>query len=372
MSATTSGPGVWQRHRGTLLIFGVLAVLVALVGWASGRQSATPLDPDNASPTGARAVAQVLADEGIEVDVVRSADQLEATDVTGALVVVTATDQLGQGTTQRLLDHVPPGQLVVVDPPEEVVEVLGGPSPVAVPHRDPVPAQCEDPRFSGLDLEVPWAYDFSSTQGCFGGQAGHALAVDAQGLTFFGAGRALSNDLVLDGDNAAVALRLLGQRDRLVWYVPTIADLAAGDGVGLRQFLPAWTNQALVLLLLTVLAVMWWLGRRLGPLVVEPLPVVVRSLETTESRGRLYRRAADRGHAAAALRSGSRARLARSLALPHTDTAGLVAAAADAAGRRTDDVRALLGDDASPPTIDHDLITLAHALADLESEVRRS
>ncbi len=374
--STTVPAGVWQRHRGTVRIVVVVIALVALVGWATGRQSATPLDPDNASANGARAVARVLGDEGVDVDVVRSADQLEDTDVAGALVVVTSADQLGRATTRRLLDHVPADGLVVVDPPEEVARVLGGPVGGAVPLPDPLPADCNDPRFADLELDVPWAFHFPSPQGCFGNPAGHVLAVDSRGLTLFGAGQALSNEQVVEGDNAAVALRLLGQRDRLVWYVPTVADLSAGDGVGIRQFLPPWTNQALALLVVALLAVMWWRGRRLGPLVVEPLPVVVRSLETTESRGRLYRRAGDRGHAADALRAGTRARLARALALPRTDDAGLVdglvGAAARAAGRRTDDVRGLLAPDAPPPASDHDLITLADALADLESEVSRS
>ncbi len=37
----------------------------------------------------------------------------------------------------------------------------------------------------------------------------------------FGADQALTNDQILRADNAAVALRLLGQDDRLVWYVPS-------------------------------------------------------------------------------------------------------------------------------------------------------
>ena len=47
---------------------------------------------------------------------------------------------------------------------------------------------------------------------------------------------------------------------------------------------------------LVVVLVALWKGRRLGPLVAEQLPVVVRASETVEGRGRLYRsrRARDR------------------------------------------------------------------------------
>ena len=89
-------------------------------------------------------------------------------------------------------------------------------------------------------------------------------------------------------DNAAVALRLLGQRGRLVWYVPDLRDVAAGDTGSSAAQLPAGLVPALWLLAVAVLATMLWRGRRLGPLVVEPLPVVVKAVESTQGRGRLY------------------------------------------------------------------------------------
>ena len=49
----------------------------------------------------------------------------------------------------------------------------------------------------------------------------------------------------------------------------------------------------------TVVALLLWRVRRLGPLVTEPLPVIVKAIETARSRGRLYRKAGDRAHAAA-------------------------------------------------------------------------
>ena len=48
-----------------------------------------------------------------------------------------------------------------------------------------------------------------------------------------------------------------------------------------------------------------WRARRLGPVVTEPLPVVVRSAEVVEGHGRLYSRAGARDRAAAALRAGT-------------------------------------------------------------------
>ena len=66
-----------------------------------------------------------------------------------------------------------------------------------------------------------------------------------------------------------------------------------------------------------VLAALWRM-RRFGPLVFEPLPVLVRASETAEGHGRLYRSRRARGRAAAALRSASVARITTRTGLPQT------------------------------------------------------
>ena len=74
-----------------------------------------------------------------------------------------------------------------------------------------------------------------------------------------------------------------------------------------------------------MLLVALWKGRRIGPLVAERLPVVVRASETVEGRGRLYRSRRARDRAADALRTATLQRL-----LPRL---GLGANAAAAGGR---------------------------------------
>src|SRR4029079_16437584 len=112
--------------------------------------------------------------------------------------------------------------------------------------------------------------------------------------------------------------------------------------------------------LLVVVVAALWRGRRLGRLVTERLPVVVRAGETTRGRGRLYRRGRSYGHAAAALRAGTAARSAARLGLPGWAPAPLVAAAAArATSRRPADVEALLY--GPPPTDDRGLADLARA-----------
>jgi hypothetical protein len=129
----------------------------------------------------------------------------------------------------------------------------------------------------------------------------------------------------------------------------------------------------LALGLVVLLAVIVWRARRLGPLATEPLPVVVRAVETTRSLGRLYRRSGDRDHAADSLRRAARARLAERLRLGSATAPGVVVReVARRTGRHPDDVARLLGTGAAVPSTDRDLITLAKDLAELDREVRRS
>jgi hypothetical protein len=165
---------------------------------------------------------------------------------------------------------------------------------------------------------------------------------------------------------------LLGQDDDLVWYVPSLADLVGEDETGLGSLSPRWIEPGFWLLLVASIFLIGWRARRLGRLATEPLPVVVKAIETTQSRGRLYRKAGDRAHAAAALRAGARRRVAVRLRLGagHTE-AELVRDLARHTGRSEQDVAALVGSGAPAPTNDHALIRLAGDLAGLDREVRR-
>jgi hypothetical protein len=364
---------LWRRHRTAVLL--TVAVLAALgvAALTAGRPTTTATyDPDNPGPGGARATVEVLRDQGVEVEVVRDAAELEAQAVTEATtVVVTSSELLGDSTVDRLLRHVGRAPLVVVEPGPGTTESLGVSSlPRATRPTGPVPADCTDPALDGLQVEVDGALAFEAP-GCFGVEEGRLLVRPRAGLTLLGAGEALRNDQVLRADNAAAVLRLLGQQPRLVWYVPDLTDLVGDDGVSLQTLLPSWLRPAFLLVVVAALALVGWRARRLGPLAVEPLPVVVRALETTRSRGRLYRRAGARDHAADSLRRATRRRLATTLAVADPDDPGLLDHLAARLDRPRDALAALLDPAALPPTHDRDLIALAAELAALEEEVRR-
>jgi hypothetical protein len=344
------------RHRVMVLV--VVAALAAVVfsAWLGrgNRTYAASLDPRNPDANGAQALARVLDGQGVEVDVVRSAAALDRTTADASTtIVVTSSGNLGRSTTLRLLRHQGAANLVVVAPLPQLLEQLG--------------AGC--PAYDGLAVRVETADAYRGV-GCFRGPDGVFLAQPRAGLTLLGAPTILTNDQVLEGDNAAVALRLLGQRHRLVWYVPSLADLAGADSVSVGSLLPDWLRPGLWLLLVVGLATIAWRARRLGPLAREPLPVTVKAVETTRNLGRLYRRSGDRGHAGEALRSAARARLAERLRLPRrVDPTRLAGDVAARTGRPAAEVEALIGPTAYPPGDDRELATLAQRLTELDREV---
>ena len=112
-----------------------------------------------------------------------------------------------------------------------------------------------------------------------------------------------------------------------------------------------------------------WRGRRLGPLISERLPVVVRASETVEGHARLYQSRRARDRAAAALRDAMLSRV-----LP---VIGLVRDSPEAAVTSALAVRSQLGQPeissivyGPAPATDAELVRLARSLDELERQVR--
>lgn len=360
-----------RPRRSTLVVLAgfVLAVAVVLVLGADER-SRERLHPDNPDPEGARAVAEVLDDQGVSVSVATGAEALEEEEPgAGTTVLVTSADDLGPGTADHLLRTAEGATVVVAEPGIPTSEALGvePPTPAEAPG---VAASCTAMGLSeGLEIEVDSARAHATARGCFTTDEGHLLAYDGGGLVLLGAGQILENEQVTRADNAAVALRVLGQEERLVWYVPQLSDLTGEDRTDVWSLLPPWVQPALVLLVLAGLALVLARARRLGPLEVEPLPVSVRSVETTHARGRLYRRADDRAHAARSLRRAALRRTTSRLGLaPSTPTPTIVEALAHDLDRPAADVGHLVDPGSPAPTTDDDLIRLADELAGIEEE----
>jgi len=189
-----------------------------------------------------------------------------------------------------------------------------------------------------------------------------------------GANTLFRNDKLAENGNAALAMRLLGKHATIVWYLPDTADPAAAAEAGhktLWQVVPAGWRWGTLMLFIALVFLALWQSRRLGPVSVEKLPVVVRAAEAVEGRARLYERGQVRGGAADSLRAATVSRLAARLGLARGATAADVAAAVAVRGGRPAVETTALLQAGTTPMDDRQLVALAAALDALEAEVGR-
>ncbi len=371
----------WRRARFPLAIGALLVLIGLLAALPEPRTSATPLAPDNPQSVGARAVAQILERHGVDVEYTQRFADVLAADARGVTVAVMRDTALTDDQVSALTDLQ--SDLVLVDAPWAASVIAGVEAGWTDEDDAPRSASCDDPDalaagaiVAGGTLSGPADATF-----CFPapgepeGTGAYAVTqVDGRRVAVLSSAEPLTNRSLATAGNAALVLRVLGRDDHLVWYIPSWQDPWTGsssDEESLVSTMPPWIDPLVGMLVVVALVAAVWRGRRFGRLVVEPLPVVVRSGETTRGRGRLYRRARAHGHAAAALRAAAAARCAARLGLPRSaDAAALVDAIARATGRDAHAVADLLY--GPPPHDDPGLARLAAYLDDLESEVHRS
>ncbi|WP_432520720.1 DUF4350 domain-containing protein [Kineococcus sp. SYSU DK006] len=370
-----------QRRRAGVLVGALVLAVLLLVALLSPRTNRESMSPSSVAPAGARALAQVLGEQGVRVREERSwaavQDALGGAGAgagEGATVLVTAPELLSADRLRALAASG--ADLVLLRPRAAALEALAdgvgvGPTSAAA-DRDPgcaVPAAVAAgrARAGGTAYAVaPGAPALS----CYGGSYVQVQPLEPGGgrLVVLGQPGLLTNRWVAQEGNAALALHVLGGREELVWYLPDPLDTESAP-VPLGQLVPGWVAPATLLLLLAALTAALWRGRRLGRLVPEPLPVVVRAAETVEGHGRLYATAGAAGRAADLLRGAAVRRLRAVVRLdataPVTDVADQVAWLT---GRAPAQVRELLAGPA--PRDDAALVRLAGDLDALERSVR--
>ncbi|CAL9461879.1 putative membrane protein [Streptomyces sp. enrichment culture] len=386
-SASPTARQVWTRSRGVALALVLLVVAAVAIAVVRSDARHGRLDPRSADPSGSRAVAELLADRGVDTRVVTTLD--EAADAAGpdTTLLVAVPDLLTprQQTRLRTATKNSGGRTVLVASGIASVERLA-PGVMADPANS-----LDSTLEPGCDLPAAVRAGSADTGGiryssahpeadeCYRSQRLPTLlripAPSGDGDTvLLGAPDILLNHRLDEHGNASLALQLLGSRPHLVWYLPTPADATAGseDEKSFFDLLPSgWLWGTLQLFVAAALAALWR-ARRLGPLVPEKLPVAIRASETVEGRARLYRKADARDRAALALRSATRIRLAPLVGVPgtqaHSPEALLPALSARLDGDGPSLRTLLFG---PPPGDDAALIRLADQLDALERQVRR-
>ncbi|MFE1845855.1 DUF4350 domain-containing protein [Streptomyces sp. NPDC059515] len=387
-SASPIARQVWTRTRGIALALVLLlvgAVVIAVVR-ADTRHGA--LDPRSADPHGSRAVAELLADRGVDTRVVTTLEDAATAAGPDTTLLVAVPDLLTPSQQARLHDATADagGRTVLVASGSASVERLA-PGVTAAPATSldsTLSPDCALPaarRAGSADVGgLRYTTTHVAADECYPSERLATLlripAATGDGDTvLLGSPDILLNDKLAEQGNASLALQLLGSRPHLVWYLPTLADASAASEDGRRSFfdlIPSgWLWGTLQLFIAAALAALWR-ARRLGPLVPEKLPVAIRASETVEGRARLYRRADARDRAASALRSATRTRLAPLVGVPvsqaHAPEALLPALSSHLRGDGQSLHALLFG---PPPGDDAALIQLADHLDALEREVRR-
>ena len=348
---------LWRRGRFWLALLALLilgATLVAFLSPAPGRD----LDPESASKGGSKALARVLAGYGIGVRRTTSIGTATADPAATVLIVepdVYSSEQLrevARGAGRVVLNDPDATALDVLLPGAERDDTVTGtvrPGCAAAAARATGPVDLGDASgdtYAGTDV-----------QACYEG-----LLVSRGRVSVLGSADLLRNDTLARRGVAALDVNVLSA-DRTVRRLTWVLPGADADGPGaptVWDLFPSGAHRAFVWLLIVGVVVILWRGRRLGPPVREPLPVVVRAAEVVEGHGRLYQRSRARERAAAALRAGTSARLARHLGLPRDADAGRIAGLLGAAGSAE-----VLG--GAGPQDDAQLLELAAALRQLEA-----
>lgn len=385
-----TGPATTQRVltatvgatlRRSLFWIGVVVVLsiivLVTVAVAGGSSGGVRLSATNAAPAGARAVAEVLRQHGVRVVETSS---LEATHeavtdrANTTLFIADANRYLDDDQLRRAVSLA--AHVVIADAAySELAAVAPSVSQAGVVSGT-LTADCSVRAVenAGSATGGPNGYrvtgDAAGVTACLGsGDRVYSLIQLNDGsLSLLGATDALTNEHVAEAGNAALALTLLGHDQTLVWYLPSIDDISSGAPTDLGSLTPPWLIPVTVLLGFVVLAAGLWRGRRLGPLVIENLPVTVRASETMLGRARLYEVSSSRLRALDALRIGTIARLSAVCGLgPTASVAEVIDAVAALVGAQRAEIGRVLVD--AVPATDRELVQLSDDLRELERRV---
>ncbi|MCV7225865.1 DUF4350 domain-containing protein [Mycolicibacterium komossense] len=369
----------WRTWRWAGLALVVIALIALASAWLTAPRPGGRMDPESTSSDGARALIALLRDQGVEVVVADTASEARQAVRDGSLLLVAQTGYTAAPELLRPLADAP-GDLLLIEPAARTREALA-------PELRRAPAiglsgapDCDLPeadRAGTVSLGTPDAYaatdDTTHITSCYGGALVRYHAGGRQ-ITVVGSADFLTNSTLLQEGNAALAMNLAGAQPRLIWYAPQHPDGETSPGASISDLVPEQVSWIVWQAWLAVGLIALWKVRRMGPLVTEDLPVVVRASETVEGRGRLYRSRRARDRAAEALRTATLQRLSPRLGLgANAQPPAIIATIMARSGGQLTDPQALQHSLFGPtPSTDDDLVQLAHALDDIERQVAHS
>lgn len=376
-----------------LLVGGIVLVLV------EGGENTAPLHYESTQEDGGRAFVEVLRDHGRDVTTTEKYLDAGAAIDAGETVLVYAnswslTDAAIDDLSARAAESG--AHIVLIDPGYDVEVwtdslLFDDLAPGAQPPTRRAPACDSDvANTAGAVRHTDSGSEYFSTTSvpedshfCYGGDPDdpvpHGVYVevphgDAGGrMSVVGAEPWFMNDALASEGNMSLIAGVLGTDEPITYYYPVDRDQPGedddpGGGTPSAWLFPQWAVATLLWSLPVALVALLVYGRRMGPLAVEPLPVIVPAAETVRGRSALLQRAGARAEALSDLRAAALVRLGRRLALPPDAPAAEVAArAAAVAGLDPAWTEAVLLTE--HPHDDETLIRISIDITTIESEV---
>ncbi|MBX3087882.1 MAG: DUF4350 domain-containing protein [Cryobacterium sp.] len=373
-----------RRARFWILIALALLLIIGIAFIILKPSSAgLALSASDPSPNGAKALAEVLKQQGVEVTIADSMDEVRDSPAPIQQTTIFLYDPSSFLNDSKLLELARYSSvLVIMEPTFSQLLALAPEVAQAGPTKGTASAGCDYRPATQADQIATDGTAFRmieaapGAEACFDSGTGTdeksviVLDRDSKSLVIVGTHDAFSNGAIDQLGNAALALGVLGSKDNLIWFMPTIREADAG-ALSLVDLTPAWVTPLLSFALIVFVAAAIWRGRRLGSLVVENLPVVVPASETMEGRARLYAAGSARLRALDALRVGTVARISQYCGLPRSATVNeVINAAARLTNRPVSELEALLIN--SEPAGDAEFVSYSDRLLSLENAVKKA
>ncbi|ALR13812.1 hypothetical protein BST43_09865 [Mycobacteroides saopaulense] len=377
-TGTATSPRLRDRWRtwGWILAALVGIVVTALLVTKSPRPEGY-LDPEAVTQRGGHALAQLLRDRDVTVIRATTIDEVRAATRPGSQLMVLDNGNISSEILDVLVGL--PGDRLLLAPYSDTRERLAAQVRItSYQSKKVVEPDCglrEAQRAGAIQTYIGPTYAYTNPGpgqiSCYGG----ALMRYRDGnrtVTVLGDDTLLTNLQLAKQGNAALAMNLAGRSSHLVWYIPERPKVGtSAQPKSMGDLIPDQVNMAIWQLCIVVLLLAIWRGRRLGPVVAEKLPVIVRASETTEGRGRLYRSRRARDLASDALREAARYRIVRRLGLPIDGAPQVIATTvAQRVGRDPAEIHHLLF--GPVPSDDQQLTNVTQQLDILERQVRES
>lgn len=389
-----------------LAVMAAVALLVGIVTVFSADRTRS-FDVDSAAPDGWKALSDLLVDRGVLVRTAAASELARGEagidldgdlDGEGRAAVVVAVSTVATDQEIQQLEQLARSGVVVIfgeDPDagdsaatalDEAI-YIDDRSLADSPASETAPGECDISELDGLgDIDTEFVVPVQVESGaprCYsesGTGTAHVTRREESGAFVIASPYLWVNARLQPRkeygdppqDNAAVAVRLLGDVDTVTFIDPVPSAGQALDGSsGPLSMMPLPVKLALAQLVGALFLLIWWRSRRLGPPVSEQLPVEIAGSELVAAVGDLLRRRGNPARAAEAVRGDTRRQLAHRLGLgPEPNPRTLVEVVAARTGRAPDEVgTALYGHPSKPLDSASALVDLVATLESIRKEV---